>query len=73
VFRLIYRLDGNRTERSFRSLDAARRYVLAQLGPCPQVCEAFGFLMEDDGGVIVPIGCSVQDLLPRRRTRGPRT
>lgn len=73
MLRLIYRFNGDRTERQFRSLDTARRYTLAQLGPCPQVCDAFGFLMSDDGSSITPVGCSVRDLLPRRKgkRRGP--
>lgn len=64
--RLIYQADGDRVERTFRTIDAARRWTLSKLGPAPEVCEPFGFVMNGDE-VVIPVTCSVQQLLGRRR------
>ena len=72
MIRLIHHYEGERTERSFRSIDTARRYMLAKLGPAPQAWDAFGLVMSENGGAIVPLGCSVRELLPRRRKRAAR-
>lgn len=66
MIRLIYQADGDRTERSFRSLALARRYMLSKLGPAPQAFDAFGVITSDNGA-IVPVNCTVRQLLGRKR------
>lgn len=66
MIRLIYQVDGDRTERSFRTLATARRYMLSKLGPAPQAFDAFGVIV-NDGRAIVPVNCTVRQLLGKRR------
>jgi len=66
---LIYRTEGKSTERTFRTLDTARRWMYQKLGPAPTPCEPFGFVANGDDHV-VPVGCTIKQLMGRRRRRG---
>lgn len=64
--RLIYRSEGSRIERTFRTIDQARRWMYSRLGPAPTACEPFGFVCNGDDHV-VPVGCTVKQLMGGKR------
>jgi hypothetical protein len=64
--RLIYRSEGSRIERTFRTIDQARRWMYSRLGPAPTPCDSLGFVASDDAHV-VPVGCTIKQLMGGKR------
>ena len=65
--RIRYRsLDRFSQSRTFKTLAGAQRYAQKWVGQTPDISEAFGYAVSDDGiGKITVSGCSLKDLFPQ--------
>ena len=63
MIELLYRGEGGRQQRSFRSLAAARRWCRRQLSRPFEVISEFGYVVDGDNNhIVVLTGCTAEEL-----------